>query len=165
MKPGSTVARPASTTLVLRDARFRTSAFVPTATNFPAFTANASARGSAASCVSTRALTTMKSTASYGSGTLATSRSAKGSFFTLATPASIALSPRNSPRVYLRIRYTACRPRREPCLAQSQLPLRGACEWGDSDARLNPSRHDDVHCTRRRGGRWTHDEAERVPDL
>ena len=51
MNPGVTVMRCASITCVRRVARFRMSAVDPTATNRPFFTANASARGCAASLV------------------------------------------------------------------------------------------------------------------
>ena len=61
MKPGTTVIRCASITGVRAVARLRTSLVEPTAAKRPFFTANASARGSAGSLVSTRPLTTIRS--------------------------------------------------------------------------------------------------------
>ena len=51
MNPGVTVIPPTSITSVPGPTRFRTSSVLPTAMNRPPRTANASARGSAASTV------------------------------------------------------------------------------------------------------------------
>ncbi len=97
MNPGVTVMPSASITSVFGPARLRTSSVLPTATNRPARTANASARGSASSTVYTRALTTARS---GGPSPVAGScAAATGSFATPTPPASTALRPRNSLRV------------------------------------------------------------------
>src|ERR1051326_4719678 len=67
MNPGTIVMPLASNVCVDLPARPRMSAVRPTATNLPSFTANASARGLAASIVYTFALVTMRS----GSGAAA----------------------------------------------------------------------------------------------
>src|SRR5437762_8476994 len=114
MKPGSTVVLCASMTGVLRVARLRTSELLPTATKRPCFTANASARGIAVSCVRTRPFMRMKSGVSALPRAESREPSAesrrRGS---VAAPARIALRLRNSPRVYVRIPYSAAFSPRE----------------------------------------------------
>src|SRR5207244_10352119 len=92
------------------------SELLPRGTQRPCFTANASARGIAASCVNTRPLTRTRSGAS---GAMAdnfgcsVTNFASADFPREAAPASIALRLRNSPRVYVRIPYTAAFSPRE----------------------------------------------------
>jgi hypothetical protein len=103
MNPGTTVICCASTDVLRAVARWRTSAVDPTATKRPFFTANACARGSAASLVSTLPLTTTRSgsaAASDAADGAAAVCGARGSSPSANAPASAAPNPKNSPRVY-----------------------------------------------------------------
>src|SRR5438445_10961873 len=104
MKPGTTVIRCASTAGVGAVAGLRMSPVEPTAVNRPFLTANASARGAAASLVSTRALTTIRSGSPPGAAACAAAGcSTRETRPRLKAPASAAPNPRNSARVYLAI--------------------------------------------------------------
>src|SRR6185295_19303544 len=122
MNPGTTVMRCASRTVVRLVARLRTSLDDPTAVKRPCLIANASARGAAASLVSTRALTTTRSGSPPGAAAPGCAARGctifrpPGSRPRLIAPASAAPNPRNSPRVYLAIA-------RQPPKLQGRCPV------------------------------------------
>src|SRR5439155_24647608 len=128
---------------VSRRAGLRASEVLPTATNRPALTAKACAVGRAASCVRTRAFTSIKSGDSVVVGRFggavaaplapAPSDLANGSLVSVAAPARSALKPRNSPRVYLRMRKYCALGQRTARVTRVRSPDSGCRSASDGE--------------------------------